>query len=231
MPRNVGPGAIVNERQVAARRAVHPRLRAVRVAKAFHLLAPISAYVALLATGCIFDANYADGRYTCKDGACPSALVCNAAKQCVAPIDASVPDADDAMIDARIPAFTCADPGIVTGTGGTFMGSTTAPQPDTSSSLCSGAVMNGRDAIYRVAITAGQHLLVSISTSSGTYPVNAYVIASCTVAPNTPACEGAVAAASGNPINLTPAAGQHFIVVDNPNPSLSGPYALTVTVN
>jgi hypothetical protein len=188
--------------------------------------------VLMLTNACIFDANYTGGQYTCTDGKCPSGLVCSTpTKTCLRPIDASVPDTvHDAMLDARIAALTCADPGIVTGTGGTFMGSTAAQVSSSSSSMCSGAFQNGKDAVFRVSITAGQHLMVSVSTTTGGYPVNAYVIASCP-ANNTPACEGTVAAAAGSPINLTPTAGQHFVVVDNPNPALSGNYTLTLLVN
>jgi hypothetical protein len=95
--------------------------------------------------------------------------------------------------------------------------------------MCSGSVMNGADAVYRVDTAAGAQLLVSIS---GSFAVSAYVIAACNVSPATPACIGTMAATPGNPINVTTSfAGEHFIVVDSANAAANGTYTLTLDVN
>lgn len=184
------------------------------------------ALCALLMSGCLFSADYSGGQYTCKDGSCPSGLTCSADKKCVSPtaIDAPLGDVvPDMMIDGRMAALTCVDPGVVPATGGTEMG-TTAGRTSTISAMCGGFVMNGNDAVYRVTAAAGDMYLVSITG------VRAYVIAPCSAAPATPTCLGNAFAQPGNPISFTAAfAGQHFIVVDHENVATSGAYTLTVT--
>jgi len=58
----------------------------------------------------------------------------------------------------------------------------------------------------------------------------AYVILACTESPNTPACLGGTRATEGNPIVVTPAVGDAFIVVDEDIAAAQGPYTLTLTV-
>ena len=176
---------------------------------------------AIFVGGCVFQADYSGGNFACNDGRCPSGLGCNADQRCVTPmmIDASIPDTPD----ARVPAFTCADPGILPSTGGGDMGDTTG-KPLVLSSMCGGFVMNGHEAVYKIELTAGKHLIVSLSNTAR----KAYVIASC-VTP-APACLGNAFATTGNPINVTPAAGPSFVIVDDENPSNVGPYTLGVTV-
>ena len=178
-------------------------------------------------TGCVFSADYGGGRYRCSDGVCPEGLVCTADQRCVAStaIDASTVDAvPDAMIDARLAALTCADPGPVPAAGSTEMG-TTAGRTSTISSSCGGFVMNGADAVYRLTVAAaGDMYLIGITG------VKAYVIAPCSTTPATPVCLGNAFASSGNPVAITAAfAGQHYIVVDHESPATSGAYTLTVT--
>jgi hypothetical protein len=89
--------------------------------------------------------------------------------------------------------------------------------------------MTGADAVYRIDATANDQLLVSVS---GNFAVTAYVVAPCSVSPATPACIGATAATSGNPINVTASfTGQYFIVVDSANAAANGTYTLTVDAN
>jgi hypothetical protein len=181
--------------------------------------------------GCFFDADYRGGRYTCKDGLCPSGFTCNADQVCIDPRDdASVDDgrSDGPTVDAPPRAATCADPQPFPAAGGSTSGTTTG-RSNTVSSMCSGSVMNGADAVYRVDTAAGAQLLVSIS---GSFAVSAYVIAACNVSPATPACIGTMAATPGNPINVTTSfAGEHFIVVDSANAAANGTYTLTLDVN
>jgi hypothetical protein len=130
------------------------------------------------------------------------------------------------MIDGRTAALTCADPGVFPAGGGTISG-TTAMRSNTVSSSCGGFVMNGYDAVYRVTVAAGAHIMVSVS---GGYPVSAYVVAPCSVVPATPACEGNMAASAGNPIDVTTFVGQHYVVVDGSTAGQGGTYTLTVAV-
>jgi len=171
--------------------------------------------------GCSFEADYRGGSYTCNDGRCPAGLTCVAG----ACVDPGVGDAgfDADAIDARIPALTCADPGLVVSPGGSVMGTTTN-HPMNLSSMCGGFVMNGREAVYQIDLAAGDTLLVSITGAR-----KAYVLAQC-VTP-APSCLGNALATDGNPLSVTPAAGPSFVVVDDENPSADGPYTLTLTLN
>ncbi len=178
-------------------------------------------------TGCSFEADYSAGGFACTDGRCPSGLTC-VNETCVDPAtldggNDGPGDGADAT-DGPMAALTCADPGIVGSTGGMVSGTTTN-HPMNLSGTCGGFVMNGREAVYRIDLVAGDSLLVSISNSAR----KAYVIASC-VTP-APACLGNTLATEGNPISVMPAAGPSFVVVDDENPSLDGPYTLTLTVN
>jgi len=94
--------------------------------------------------------------------------------------------------------------------------------------LCGGAIMNGPDAVFRVAVPAGTPLHVSIA---GDYAVAAYVLAPCVIAPSTPACEGNAFAAPVAPITVTPlVTGDQFVIVDAIAPLAAGNYTLTVAV-
>lgn len=179
-----------------------------------------SLLLALLG-GCFFEADYR-GTYSCTDGRCPSGLTC-VATSCVAdvPVDAAA-DSPDAPPDTRMPALTCPDPGVLA-SGDTATGDTTG-KLNKLASLCGGFVMNGRDAVYQIAITAGQDLLVSITGAR-----KAYVIPTCTTP--APACLGNAFAIEGNPISVTPAAGDAFVIVDDENPANAGAYTLTLTTN
>ena len=187
-----------------------------------------AAVLLLLAfAGCFFDADYRGGRYTCKDGVCPTGFSCNAQQVCVEPGDGGIVDdaRDASTVDAPPRAATCADPQPFPMTGGMAAGTTTG-RNNTVSSMCSGSVMTGADAVYRIDATATDQLLVSIS---GNFAVSAYVLAPCSISPATPACIGSMAATPGNPINVTASfTGQYFIVVDSANAAANGTYTLTV---
>jgi len=183
------------------------------------VFAAISGSVLAAVPGCLFDADYRGGSYTCSDDRCPSGLTC-VAGICVSG-DAGASDAPDAS-DPPMAALTCADPGTLASPGGTAMGSTDG-KPMNLSSMCGGFVMNGREAVYRIELVAGDSLLVAVTGSR-----KAYVIAQC-VTP-APACLGNTLATDGNPISVTPAAGPSFVIVDDENPANTGAYTLTVTV-
>jgi hypothetical protein len=186
------------------------------------------AVLALLVAACSFDAHYGGGRYLCSDGKCPSGQTCAANGVCVAEADAGADASGDATVDARPAALTCVDPGVLAAAGGMASG-TTAGRSNTVSASCGGLVSNGPDAVYRVDTSAASvHVTVSID---GSYPVDAYLIAPCSVVPATPTCEGDMLASPGTAITVTTTfAGEHFIVVDGANAGLSGTYTLTVSV-
>ena len=169
---------------------------------------------------CSFDAKYSEG-VPCGTGeSCPSGLVCHqGACLSMIPIDMPI---DEMPPEGPPPALTCADPGVFPTTGGTKTG-TTAGGASNMSSLCGGTQHLGADRVYRITMS-GQQLRVSITNRK------AYVIASCLPSPNTPACLGNVRATDGNPIVVTPAVGDAFIVVDEDIAAAQGPYSLTLTV-
>lgn len=186
------------------------------------------ALCVLALTGCVFSADYGGGTYRCSDGACPSGLVCSSDGRCVAPTAIDAPPGDVSpdvpMIDARLAALTCADPGPIAAAGGTENG-TTAGRSSTISASCGGFVMNGADAVYRLTVAAaGDSYLVGITG------VKAYVITPCSPTPATPVCLGNMFASPGNPISVSAAAaGPHFIVVDHESPATTAAYTLAVT--
>jgi hypothetical protein len=179
----------------------------------------------LLLGGCLFDADYSSGTYRCTDGRCPAGRVCDADDRCVAmpAIDAPRDAAPDVMIDARMAALTCVDPGVIPSAGSTEMG-TTVGGTSRISAMCGGFVMNGADHVYRILSSVGDQLLIGITG------VRAYVITPCSVSPSTPVCLGNAFASEGNPISVPiSVAGYYWIVVDHETPATTGPYVLTVT--
>jgi hypothetical protein len=177
------------------------------------------AFAMILLGGCFFEADYR-GTYSCTDGQCPSGLVC-VSNMCVTEAPADASDAPvDVPPDTRMPALTCADPGVLA-SGVAQTGDTTG-KPMSLSSMCGGFVMNGHEAVYKIAVTAGDSLLVAITGAR-----KAYVIATCTTP--APACLGNDFATDGDPISVTPATGDAFVIVDDENPANAGTYGLTVT--
>jgi hypothetical protein len=187
--------------------------------------------VGFLISGCWFDANYKSGQVTCDDGICPSNLVC-VQGSCIThpPIDAFHVVTDTALDspDATVPAaLTCADPGTFVA-GDTVTG-TTVGQMNTVSALCNGTVMNGHDAVYKIAGTVGQ--MLTLTPHSSAYPITAYAIAPCTTS-GVPSCTGNVYATDTTPVTITiPATTDYFILVDGGNAALSGAYSLTIALH
>ena len=186
--------------------------------------------VGFLISGCWFDANYKSGQVSCDDGDCPSGLYC-AESVCVSippreagiVTDATAIDAPDALVPA---ALTCVDPGTFVADD-TVTG-TTAGRTNTVSALCNGTVMNGPDAVYKIAGTVGQ--MLTLTPHSSAYPVAAYVIAPCT--PGFPTCVSNVFATDTTPATITFGAdGDYFIIVDGINAALSGAYSLTIALH
>lgn len=171
---------------------------------------------------CSFEPDYREG-VPCGEGQrCPSGRTCfEGACVSMIPVDMAP---DDMPPDVQpMAALTCADPGVFTGSGsqsGTTVGTTSK-----MSSFCGGIVNNGADRVYRIAMTGTAMLRVAIDGGR-----KAYVISACTVAPNTPACLGGIRATMGNPIVVTPAAGDAFVVVDDEVATATGAYTLTLTV-
>jgi hypothetical protein len=138
--------------------------------------------------------------------------------------DAAVIDAPDALVPA---ALTCTDPGTfiaddtVTGT--------TMGRMNTVSALCNGIVMNGPDAVYKIAGTVGQ--MLTLTPHSSAYPITAYAIAPCATS-GVPACTGSVYATDTTPVTIAiPAMADYFIIVDGGNAALSGAYSLTIALH
>jgi hypothetical protein len=165
---------------------------------------------------CSFEADYAGGGFRCDDGRCPAGLECSAEQVCGPPADAAVdtPDAEE-------PALTCVERGILT--SGVSASGNTMNQSGTVSSMCNGFIMNGRDAVYQITVSAGDQLRVEIIGS-----LRAYVIPSC-VSP-APACLENAVAISNVPINVSPAAGDVFVIVDHEVPNMVGSYSMTATI-
>ena len=185
------------------------------------------AVMLLALAGCFFDADYRGGQYKCSDGVCPSGLTCEQGTCVEIRKDGAVDVMDGPTFDAPPRAATCADPQPFPAAGGTASGTTTG-RNNTVTAMCSGSIMTGTDAVYRVDATNGAHLLVSISGFSN---AAAYVLAPCSAQPATPACIGTNAATQGNPINVTASfTGQYFIVVDSANAGANGTYTLTLDV-
>ncbi|MCA9673535.1 MAG: hypothetical protein KC464_00745 [Myxococcales bacterium] len=191
------------------------------------------AVLAIVAgAGCRFDADYAGGHYTCRDGVCPSGLAC-VAEVCVAPgaIDAATIDgvvADGAPPDANPPARACDDPGLI-GRGAPVMvtGDTSGGVNHVSGS-CGQTILNGPDQVWRVTAVAGDDVDVTLA---GDALLRAYVIRTCAPVPDTPACDGDAYARPGVPLQLTGvAAGDLFVLVDGEAAALGGTYTLTVHV-
>lgn len=183
------------------------------------ILAVVIANV--LWVGCSFDARYSEGVPCGENESCPSGLTCHLGA-CVSmiPIDME----PDMQPPEGLPAaLTCADPGVIPATGGMAIG-TTAGAISKMSSLCAGLVQNGPDRVYRITMN-GQALRVTIVGLR-----KAYVIAACVVSPNTPVCLGNVRATDGNPIVVTPAVGDAFVIVDDENAAAASTYTLTLTV-
>jgi hypothetical protein len=186
--------------------------------------------VGFLISGCWFDANYQSGQVTCEDGSCPTGLLC-ANNVCVttATIEAGIVrdaalDAPDAPVAA---ALTCTDPGTFIADA-TVTG-TTVGRTNTVSALCNGTVMNGRDAVYKIAGTIGQ--MLTLTPHSSAYPITAYVIAPCTTS-GVPSCIGNVYATDTAPVTVAlPATTDYFILVDGGNAALSGAYSLTIALH
>lgn len=184
----------------------------------------------MIAGACSFHAVYT-GNYSCSDGECPAGYVCTPAKQCVksGTIDAQgdAVDAPGDGVDAAQAPLTCAVPGMFGSAGGSASDTTTG-RGDHVSAMCNGVVMNASDAVYKFDATLGQQVTVSIAAS---YAANAYVITPCTLAPNTPPCVGSAYASPGNPLAFSaPATTTYYLVVDNFNPNLYGPYTVTLTL-
>ncbi|HEX7701752.1 MAG TPA: hypothetical protein VF403_13535 [Kofleriaceae bacterium] len=185
--------------------------------------------VGFLISGCWFDANYKSGQVTCDDGYCPSNLFC-VDSVCVsgAPSDARFVDAPGDSPDApAVAALTCTDPGTVIAAD-TVTG-TTAGRTNTVSALCNGIVMNGPDAVYKLAGMLGQ--MLTLTPHSSAYPITAYAIAPCTTS-GVPSCTGSVYATDTTPMTISiPATTDYFIIVDGGNAALSGAYSLTIALH
>ena len=177
--------------------------------------------VLFLVGACSFDADYSGGGFRCDDGVCPPGLVCRAEGVCLPPPDAALPDAPDDIPDAREPALTCADRGALT-SGVAVTGNTMSPRPATVSIMCNGFIMNGRDAVYEITVSAGDQLRVELANTS----LRAYVMNDCPSA-----CISNAVAIQGIPANVTPLAGPVFVVVDHENFAVVDTYELTVTIN
>ncbi len=186
--------------------------------------------------GCWFNADYTPGKVACRDGQCPSGLACIAEVCVIGTLaDGMTAGSDAASHDARpdtsTPAeLTCSDPGAFI--ADTTVTGSTAARSNTVSASCNGTVMNGHDAVYKIAGTLGHQL--TLTPHSAAYPVTAYAIAPCTVAPATPTCVGNGYATDTTPFTITlPATTDYYIIVDggNPSPTASGAYSLTIAVN
>ena len=197
----------------------------------FVALVVVGFFNVVASGGCWFSADYRSGNVACRDGICPSGLSC-VAEVCVA--HAPSDSAGSGVHDARIPdvpiqmaALTCADPG--TFVADNTVSGTTIGRANTISASCNGTVMNGNDAVYKIAGTVGQQL--TLTPHSSAFPVTAYALTPCTTS-GVPPCTGNAYATDTTPVTVTlTAMTDYFIVVDSGNALGSGAYTLTVTLN
>ena len=199
----------------------------------FAALVVVGFFNVVVAPGCWFSADYRSGNVACRDGKCPSGLSCVAEVCVVATGDGGGGNVHDARSDSAPDAFdmaalTCADPGTFVADN-TVSGTTAGTgRTNTLSTSCNGTVMNGKDAVYKIAGTMGHQ--VTLTPHSSAYPIAAYVITPCT--PGFPTCIDNTFATDTAPATITFGAnGDYFIVVDGINAGLSGAYTLTIALN
>jgi hypothetical protein len=194
-------------------------------------------------TACAFDADYGGTNLMCP----PSSPRCPDGYTCVNQV-CTTGGADDGGIDGGDgggggDASAC-DLAITEGTrdtcgqardltpdanqtgGTTVYGNTTGYAGDlTPSTLpdCTTSPEPGPDAIWRVTLTTGQSLTVTLTPYGWSGDV--YVVDACTA---TADCVGGGAMFS--PVTVTPAAGTYYIVVDSRSAGVSGCFSLDVTI-
>lgn len=186
----------------------------------------------LLVGACSFDADYSGGTYYCSGGArCPSGLECRGdlpgKPECREPRRDAAIDAldDDAMPDARQALLTCGDPGVLPIAGDTVTGST-ANRTNMVAPLCSGSMMFGFDAVYRLDVAAGKQVTLNVAAS---HAATAYIVQPCV---SNMGCVGNTYAFPNSPATITVlAGGPPFIVVDSGLAAAAGMYTLDVIVN
>lgn len=169
----------------------------------------------------MFKADYDGGSYRCDKGPCPSGLLCHDG-MCVTSLPDDAPMIDAPPIDApdaRIPAFTCDDPGVLPAMGGIVSGSTLGKFSRIAAS-CGGFVMNGADDVYSIDVPANTQLRVIIEDGR-----EAYVLTMCNANPGT--CVENKRAYTSNPILVT-VSGTAYVVVDGAAAVPGGDYTLTV---
>ena len=195
-------------------------------------LVVVGFFNVVVASGCWFSADYRSGNVACHDGECPSGLTC-VAEVCVANVgDGGGSNIHDAHVDGtpdafEIAALTCADPG--TFIADNTVSGTTAGRMNTISASCNGTVMNGLDAVYKIAGTFGQQL--TLTPHATAFAITAYAITPCTTS-GVPACSGNKYATDTTPATIAiPATSDYFIVVDSGIAGQGGAYTLTVTLN
>lgn len=214
----------------------------------FHTLVAVAVAVtaagaAASHAGCVFDADYGGTSLACPPSSprCPDGYTCvNQVCTRDGSADAGDGDATDTSVTdagtcdlaaAEGTRDTCGQARDLTAAasaaGGTRVyGNTTGHANDlTPSTLpdCTTSPEPGPDAIWRVAITAGQTLTVTFSPEGWSGDV--YVVDACT---STATCEGGGPMFS--PVSVTPAAGTYYIVVDSRMAGAAGCYTLDVAL-
>jgi hypothetical protein len=188
--------------------------------------------IALLCLGlvgaCSFDADYTSGTYSCSDNKCPSGLVCQN-HLCVAERRDAAVDVVDTMpgdaTDAQMAELSCAVPGALAATGGTASDST-VNRTSHVDAQCKGFVMAAGDAVYRISPAVAKTMTISVSTTTPSFAVSAYVTTTCPAN----ACSPNNFATPGSSLAVTTVAGPQYIVVDSYG-VMAGQYTLTVTVS
>lgn len=190
-------------------------------------------------TACSFKADYGDTNLRCP----PSSPRCPDGYTCVNEV-CTMGGAEDGGIDATdAPPSTC-DLAIGEGTrdtcgqardltpaanlagGTTVYGNTTGYASDlTPSTLpdCTTSPEPGPDAIWRVTLTAGQSLTVTLMPDGWSGDV--YVVDACT-----PTADCVGGGAMFSPVTVMPTAGMYYIVVDSRSAGVSGCFALDVAI-
>lgn len=191
-------------------------------------------------TGCSFDADYGGTNLRCPASSprCPDGYTC-VNQVCTMGGDDDGGATDGSNADASSCQLatgegtrdTCGQardltPDATQPGGTTVYGNTTGYASDlTPSTLpdCTTSPEPGPDAIWRVTLTAGQSLTVTLRPDGWNGDV--YVVDACTA---TADCVGGGAMFA--PVTVMPAAGSYYIVVDSRSAGVSGCFALDVTI-
>ncbi len=193
-----------------------------------------------IAAGCGFDADYGDATVTCADvdPRCPAGYQCVAGTCRSSPppaIDAAGPDASVCALAAQQPDDDRCAAAIdltLSATTREVFGDTTGYANDLAPSVLPGCTESpepGPDAVYRLALTAGDTLHAELRTTGHDGAI--YLLDGCSL---TATCRGGADALGAGAIDQATIAiattGTYYLVVDASSATAAGCYALRLSV-